>query len=43
MERGPIGIAYWKSVWNIVPEKFQNITAHPTEYDLLNEVWIDEA
>jgi len=42
MERGPIGIAFWKQVWNIVPEKFQNIDAHPTEYDMLNEVWIDE-
>jgi peptide/nickel transport system substrate-binding protein len=43
IERGPIGIAYWKSVWNIVPEKFKDIAAHPTEYDLLHEVWIDEA
>jgi peptide/nickel transport system substrate-binding protein len=43
MERGPIGIAYWKQVWNIVPEKIKNIEAHPTEYDLLSEVWIDEA
>jgi peptide/nickel transport system substrate-binding protein len=42
MERGPIGIAYWKQVWNIVPKKFQNIEAHPTEYDLLHEVWINE-
>jgi len=41
MERGPIGIAYWKQVWNIVPKKFQNFEAHPTEYDLLHEVWID--
>jgi peptide/nickel transport system substrate-binding protein len=41
-ERGPIGIAYWKQVWNIIPKKFQNISAHPTEYDLLHEVWIDE-
>ncbi len=39
MERGPIGIAFWKQVWNIVPKTFQNITAHPTEYDLLHEVW----
>ena len=38
-ERGPIGISYWKSVWNIVPKSFKNIAAHPTEYDLLNEVW----
>jgi peptide/nickel transport system substrate-binding protein len=42
IDRGPIGIAYWKNVWNIVPKKFQNIDAHPTEYDLLHEVWIDE-
>lgn len=42
MERGPIGIAYWKSVWNIVPKTFQNVAPHPTEYDLLSEVWIDE-
>ncbi len=38
-ERGPIGIAYWKRVWNIVPKTFHNIAAHPTEYDLMNEVW----
>jgi len=43
MERGSIGIAYWKQVWNILPEKFKNASAHPTEYDLLYEVWIDEA
>jgi peptide/nickel transport system substrate-binding protein len=43
MERGPIGIAYWKQVWNILPEKFKNIAAHPTEYDLMHEVWKDEA
>lgn len=42
-ERGPIGIAYWKKVWNIVPESFKDIEAHPTEYDLLHEVWKDEA
>jgi peptide/nickel transport system substrate-binding protein len=42
MERGPIGIAYWKSVWNIVPTSFKDIGAHPTEYDLLTEVWKDE-
>lgn len=39
IERGPIGISYWKRVWNIVPEAVQNIQAHPTEYDLLSEVW----
>jgi len=42
-ERGPIGIAYWKSVWNIVPKTFKNIAAHPTEYDLLTDVWKEKA
>ena len=41
MERGSIGIAYWKRVWNIYAEKFQNIEAHPTEYDLLYEAWLN--
>ncbi|HSO27928.1 MAG TPA: ABC transporter substrate-binding protein, partial [Anaerolineales bacterium] len=41
IERGPIGIAYWKNVWNIVPTEFKDIEAHPTEYDLLTEVWKD--
>ena len=41
-DRGPIGNSFWKNVWNITHEKFQNIDAHPTAYDLLNNVWIDE-
>ena len=41
-ERGPIGNSYWKNVWNITHEKFQNIKPHPTAYDLIYDVWIDE-
>ena len=41
-DRGPIFNSFWKSVWNITAEKFQNIQAHPTAYHLMNEVWIDE-
>lgn len=41
--RGPIGNSYWKNVWNITHERFQNITAHPTAYDQLYEVWEQEA
>lgn len=37
--RGPIGNAYWKRVWNITSDKFHNVVAHPTSYDLLYEVW----
>jgi peptide/nickel transport system substrate-binding protein len=42
-DRGPIGNSYWKNVWNITHQKFQNIQAHPTADDLLNEVWIDQS
>ena len=41
-ERGPIFNSFWKSVWNITHKKFQNIRAHPTAYDLLYDVWIEE-
>ena len=41
-ERGAIGNSFWRSVWNITDSKFQGIEAHPTLYDLLYEVWIDE-
>jgi peptide/nickel transport system substrate-binding protein len=42
-DRGPIGNSYWKSVWNITHERFQGIVSHPTEYDLLYEVWEQRA
>jgi peptide/nickel transport system substrate-binding protein len=41
-ERGPIGNSYWKRVWNITNDKFKNVKAHPTAYDLLYDVWKDE-
>jgi peptide/nickel transport system substrate-binding protein len=38
-ERGAIGIPYWKNVWNITRDEFKNVKAHPTDYDLLYDVW----
>lgn len=38
-ERGPVGISYWRKVWNITRAEFQNIKAHPTGYDLFYDVW----
>jgi peptide/nickel transport system substrate-binding protein len=38
-ERGAIGIPYWKNVWNITRNEFKNVKAHPTDYDLLYDVW----
>ena len=41
MERGSIGISYFFKTWYIFSKKFQNLHAHPTVYDLWNEVWYD--
>jgi peptide/nickel transport system substrate-binding protein len=41
MERGSVGIAFWTSVWYIAHEKVQNVAAHPTNYDILHDAWID--
>jgi peptide/nickel transport system substrate-binding protein len=38
-ERGPIANSFWKKVWRISRNNVKNITAHPTDYDLFNEVW----
>jgi len=43
MERGSVGIAFWTSVWYIAHEKIQNVDAHPTNYDILYDAWIDES
>jgi peptide/nickel transport system substrate-binding protein len=42
-ERGPIGNSFWKNVWNITHKRFENIRAHPTDYDLLSDVWENPA
>ena len=40
-ERGPIFNSFWKRVWNITRAEFKNVVGHPTNYDLLYEVWKD--
>jgi peptide/nickel transport system substrate-binding protein len=40
-ERGPIGISYWRKVWNITRAEFKDVKAHPTGYDLFYDVWKD--
>jgi peptide/nickel transport system substrate-binding protein len=41
MERGSVGIAYWRNVWTAMNPAFQNVNGHPTQYELWNEVWYD--
>jgi len=40
VERGPIGISYWRNTWLPARKVVQNITAHPTGYLVLTETWI---
>ena len=42
MERGSIGIAYWRSVWRIGSKKIQEMKPHPNMYMLFNEVWLKQ-
>ncbi len=37
-ERGPIGISFFKNKWKVVRSNFQNVIAHPNDYDFLYEV-----
>ena len=41
MERGSVGIAFWVNMWAVATKQFKNIQAHPSTYDLYNEVWYD--
>jgi peptide/nickel transport system substrate-binding protein len=38
-ERGSIGIAFWRNVWQVYRDNVHNIPAHPTLYLLINEAW----
>ncbi|MEM7033593.1 MAG: hypothetical protein AAF629_28855 [Chloroflexota bacterium] len=40
-ERGPVGISYWRNVWDAINPSLQNYNTHPTGYRLINEAWID--
>jgi peptide/nickel transport system substrate-binding protein len=41
VERGSIAIAWWQAIWNIYNPVIQDIHAHPTDYQLWREVWLD--
>jgi peptide/nickel transport system substrate-binding protein len=42
-ERGSVGIPYWMNIWSIAHKKVQDFKGHPTQYDLFNEIWLEEA
>jgi peptide/nickel transport system substrate-binding protein len=41
MERGSIAVAWWQSIWNIHSTKAKGTPAHPTDYQLWRQAWID--
>jgi peptide/nickel transport system substrate-binding protein len=42
-ERGACGIAFFTSVWYVCHERFKGVRAHPTNYDLFDEVWEEKS
>lgn len=43
MERGSVGIAFWTKVWYIANKRIKNVDAHPTNYDILYDAYIEES
>jgi peptide/nickel transport system substrate-binding protein len=42
VERGPIGIPYWRNSWVAYNPKFKDMLPHPTNYnDMMAEAWYD--
>ncbi len=39
MERGSIGIPYWRNIWFAARKQIRRVQAHPSGYTLFNEVW----
>jgi peptide/nickel transport system substrate-binding protein len=40
-DRGSIAVAWWQNAWEVFNPAFQNVSAHPTNYNLWREVWLD--
>lgn len=41
MDRGPIGIAYWRNIWFVSRNRVKDLPGHPTYYMLSNNMWLD--
>ncbi len=40
-ERGTVGISFWQNQWGIIRNTFRDFRAHPTNYLILREVWLE--
>lgn len=41
MERGSVGIPFFRDTWGVYNPGFQNMTVHPSRYELWKDVWYD--
>ncbi|MFQ5858077.1 MAG: ABC transporter substrate-binding protein [Anaerolineae bacterium] len=39
MDRGSVGIPYWRNAWTVSSANVKDVPPHPTAYMLFNEVW----
>ena len=42
VERGSVGIPFWRNSWMVARNDVKNMEGHPTQYMLFNEVWLDK-
>ena len=42
-ERGSIGTSFWINVWTMTRKRVNNLTAHPSLYMHLNDVWVKDS
>ena len=40
MDRGSVGIAWWRNVWTVTRNRVRDAKGHPTLYMLFNKVWL---
>lgn len=43
IDRGSIGIPYWRNVWMVGSKNLMNFEGHPNLYMLFNELWLKKA
>jgi hypothetical protein len=41
MERGSIGLAWWRNKWYMVSNRVKGVEPNPTLYMTFNNVWLD--
>ncbi len=43
IERGSVGVPFWRNSWHAVSKKFKNVQFDPNPVDDFTEVWYDPA